>query len=128
MYRHFNQISLRPHHLLCTEFFEGKGYSNKFVKNMYDVISILENNPEIKITINRDVICSKCPRDCNSGNAEAYDKRVLEYCNLHDGDIKKYNILKNKILSEILEKNLLSNVCGNCQWYEICGKSETDRI
>ena len=28
-------IKLRPHHLLCIEFFEGKGYDTKHIENMF---------------------------------------------------------------------------------------------
>ena len=31
---------LRPHHGLCIAFFEGKGYNQKFVENMTNVVQI----------------------------------------------------------------------------------------
>jgi len=112
--------------LLCTEFFEGKGYSNKFTENMYRIISYLETNPEIKLITERDIICLACPEKCTSGKALDYDRKVLQYCKLDENRIYKYNQLRNKVKSGILEKNFLSEVCGNCQWYAICSKNKTD--
>ncbi len=34
---------LRPHHLLCTQSYEGRGYSAEFIKNMDKNIEILKN-------------------------------------------------------------------------------------
>lgn len=121
-------LTLRPHHLLCTEFFEGKGYSNNFVKNMYAVISEFEKNPEIFLSVKSDAICSECPKNCLSGKAFKYDRKVLEYCNLKENSVFRYNELKQKIKSEILEKNILGNICSDCQWYSICSKFKKDGI
>lgn len=119
-------LTLRPHHLLCTEFFEGRGYSDKFTENMYRVISELEKNPEIMLTVGQDIICSECPRKCISGKALVYDKKVLEYCMSDENTVFRYDDLKQKVKSEILEKNLLKEICGDCQWYSICSKGNAD--
>ncbi len=119
-------LMLRPHHLLCTKFFEGKGYSDSFTENMYKVISYLETDSEIKLITKRDIICSECPEKCTSGKALDYDRKVLEYCKLDENKIYRYNQLRNTVKSGILEKNLLSEVCGDCQWYRICSKTKTD--
>lgn len=121
-------LTLRPHHLLCTEFFEGKGYSEKFTGNMYKIILELEKNPEIFLAVKSDVICSECPRNCISGKAFSYDRKILEYCNLNENTVYRYSDLKQKVKSEILEKNFLENICGDCQWYSICSKSEKGGI
>lgn len=121
-------LTLRPHHLLCTEFFIRKGYSDNFTKNMYDIISELEKNPEIFLSIKSDAICSECPENCTSGKAFRYDRKVLEYCNLNENSVFRYNELKQKIKSEILEKNILRNICSDCQWYNICSKLKNGGI
>jgi len=119
-------LILRPHHLLCIGFFEGKGYSDKFTENMYSIISQLEKNPEIMLTSGRDIICSECPEKCISGKAGIYDKKVLEYCGFDENIILHWNDFQEKIKFRILEKNLLSKICGDCQWYGICSKVKTD--
>ena len=37
-------VVLRPHHSLCIQFFEGKGYSPQFVDGMTKTIKMLEQN------------------------------------------------------------------------------------
>ena len=36
-------IVLRPHHLLCTQGYSGKGYDNDFVAHMTDVVHQLRD-------------------------------------------------------------------------------------
>ncbi|MDE5946252.1 MAG: DUF1284 domain-containing protein [Oscillospiraceae bacterium] len=121
-------LKIRPHHGLCTEFFEGKGYSDSFTENMYNVISLLEKNPEVKIIIDTDDICSGCPENIDNRcisfkKVKDYDKKVLEYCKISENDMIYWKDFKTKIKSEILEKNLLKDICSNCRWYKICEKN-----
>ena len=44
-------INLRPHHLLCILFFEGKGYNKEFTLNMQNIINNLSHNTKIKLTL-----------------------------------------------------------------------------
>ena len=56
-------IYLRPHHLLCTQGYSGKGYSEGFVSHMNEVVDELRNRPGTKITLtfSTDTLCSCCP-------------------------------------------------------------------
>ena len=36
-------IKLRPHHLLCTQGYSGKGYSREFVENMTEIVKSIKN-------------------------------------------------------------------------------------
>ena len=121
-------LTLRPHHLLCTEFFECKGYSEKFTGNIYKIISKYDSIVLARHIVKSDVICSECPRNCISGKAFSYDRKILEYCNLNENTVYRYSDLKQKVKSEILEKNFLETICGDCQWYSICSKSEKGGI
>ena len=47
-------IVLRPHHLLCTQGYSGKGYDNDFVAHMTDVVHQLRDVPGTTIHL----ICS----------------------------------------------------------------------
>ena len=53
-------IYLRPHHLLCTQGYSGKGYSEGFVSHMNEVVDELRNRPGTKITLtfSTDTLCS----------------------------------------------------------------------
>lgn len=122
-------IFLRPHHGLCIHNFEGYGYSEKFVYNMQNVIRKLEgpDDVEIKIVVETDSICIACPHNesqsCTSGQKVlSYDEKVLELCNIRDGEIMTWKEFKNKIEKSILSKNKLKDVCTNCEWLKICVK------
>ena len=56
-------IVLRPHHLLCTQGYSGKGYDNDFVAHMTDVVHQLRDVPgtTIRLTFSTDTLCSCCP-------------------------------------------------------------------
>ena len=53
-------ISLRAHHGLCLHFFQGKGYSGAFVENMARKKAMLEENPLVRLTDQREDICGDC--------------------------------------------------------------------
>lgn len=85
-----SSFNIRAHHGLCIGFFEGKGYSDDFTSNMSKMISLLEENPNVRIIDNTDEICKACPHDCCGVCASAekvsrYDNAVLELCGIESG-------------------------------------------
>ena len=55
-------IKLRPHHLLCTQGYSGKGYSKEFVENMTEIVKLIKNEKvQVQLIFSEDDICSKCP-------------------------------------------------------------------
>ena len=56
-------IRLRPHHLLCTQSYEGMGYSHDFIENMNKITDILRSMPDTKIQLvfTTDSLCALCP-------------------------------------------------------------------
>lgn len=125
---HEQILEIRPHHGLCTEFFRGMGYSEKFAESMAEIIAALESeNPEVRLTVGADVICINCPHNSDgicetSEKVNGYDRAVLEKCGLSDGSCIKWQDFKNAVRKEIISKNKLSDVCGDCSWYEFCKK------
>lgn len=118
-------LQIRPHHLLCINFFVGKGYSNDFTKNMYNVIKQLQQNPKIKIHTNADTLCSKCPHNklniCDDNSKVLdYDAKTLSLLNLNFDDQISWNDAQKLVSNNILEKDLLKNICGDCKWFSIC--------
>ncbi len=121
---------LRPHHLLCINFFIGKGYNQLFIDNMQNIIKQLKENPKTKIYLNcsKDIICSCCNNLNNdfcisNEKVDYYDKKVLEFCNF---EVKKeycFDYLESCINTYILSKNLLSEICFNCSWFCLCNKT-----
>lgn len=128
-----SSFKIRPHHGLCTAFFEGKGYSGDFVRNMANVIEVLEReNPEIILTVGEDIICANCPNNrtyiCHSSEKVAeYDNAVLEMCGLSAGDIVCWSNFRETAFEKIISAGRLCEVCGDCQWYHICGEKSLSR-
>ena len=118
-------MRLRPHHLLCTQSYEGKGYSHDFVENMNTITTHLRSNPdtEIKITSTTDDICQKCPRMLGENQCVTNEKitrmdgKVMEYFGVEETTYNYHNItqeIRNKITDDILY-----DICGQCEWYPI---------
>lgn len=121
-------LPLRPHHLLCTEFFKGYGYSDGFSANMSDVISMLNaDDPAVTLTAGTDVICRGCPHNkggiCDSREkVRRYDLAVLELLEVHEGGTAAWSELKRSARERIIAAGKLYQICGDCQWFHICGK------
>ena len=120
-------MNVRPHHGLCGEFFQGKGYSGEFVENMSAVLDRLNSSdPLVTLTVGTDRICCRCPHS-KGGVCETvekvtrYDNAVLELCGLSDGDVLRWREFRNMVRKKIISPGLLSEVCGDCIWFYICG-------
>lgn len=119
------KYKIRPHHGMCIAFFQGKGYSSAFTAHMGGVIHKLENNPTICISAQTDEICLRCPNNrqgvCETGNKVLeYDRQVLEQCGLSDGMIMPYADFKKAVYKNILLPGKREEICGNCQWSNLC--------
>ena len=92
---------------------------------MKDVIKELENNPLVCLKVNTDELCSKCPCNiqgiCESADKVAgYDEEVLKRCGLSDGTVLSYLDFKQAVYDNILLTGKREEICGDCQWSEIC--------
>ena len=118
---------LRPHHGLCTAFFEGKGYSNDFTANMHEIIAMLESlDPTVMLIVGTDIICEKCPNNsdgiCTSPKPAVYDERVLKMIGMNENDVLHWSVFRDAVHRHIIAGSRLIEVCGDCSWYEICSK------
>lgn len=116
---------LRPHHGMCLAYFRGKGYSEDFVKNMAEIKEQLARNPLIELTDQTDRICGSCPNNeagkCKTSEKVAdYDRRVLEICDLHPGTQIHWKEFEKLVDEKILRVGKREQICGDCQWTEIC--------
>lgn len=119
------QYKIRPHHGMCIAFFKGKGYSSEFTVHMRDMIQKLEQNPMICITMQTDAICTKCPNNRNGlcetpDKVNTYDRQVLSMCGLQDGAVLPYQDFKRMVYEKILQRNKRKEICGNCEWNDLC--------
>lgn len=119
---------IRAHHGMCFSFFEGKGYSGEFTKNMQMIKEQLDRNPEICLLDEVDDVCVGCPNNlkgtCTSaGKVQDYDRQVLEYCQLVPKMQIRWKDFEKEVRENILDKGRREEICGNCEWNEICKNS-----
>ena len=122
------EFSIRPHHLLCLQFFEGKGYSDDFVKNMTDIHEkLLRENPKINIVEGVDDICKNCPNNdggkCAKDSVLGNDRRTYEAIKDDVEQGHTWSELTEIVYKNIIHKGMLKQVCETCRWSDICMKS-----
>jgi len=118
-------VKLRPHHLLCTQGYSGKGYRRDFVANMTVITTYLRNDTSalVEIVFSTDDICSKCPRMIgtdlceDNGKVKRFDEKVIDYFGLEER-----NYLYQDITCEINSKMtalIMNDICSDCSWYPV---------
>ena len=125
-------LNLRPHHLLCTRAFKGKGYSPVFVENMQRVINRLKAGCDITLITGVDAICDLCPeRIGNHCRSEAkvtgFDEAVLSQLGL---ERKNYAYAEvDRILESRLTEPVYECICRGCEWKQtgICCYADVKR-
>lgn len=118
-------MRLRPHHLLCTQGYSGKGYSEEFVKNMDDIVQRLrsENETSIDIVYSTDDICSCCPDRLGTDlcreneKVKQFDKKVADYFHLEEKTYI-YQELTAYIRSQ-MTLEILADICSGCSWFPV---------
>lgn len=118
-------MDLRPHHLLCTQGYSGKGYSDDFVENMNRLTAELRSGKPVRVhlTFSTDDLCGKCPNmlgtDLCSTNEKVkrFDRKVVEYFHLEEKEYV-YQELVEKIREEITPQ-MLADICDGCSWYPV---------
>ena len=123
-------IVLRPHHLLCTQTYDGKGYNADFVRNMTLITGRLrsESGIAVDIVFSADDLCAKCPNMqeadlCkDSAKVKRYDEKVANYFG-----IQQKSYIYREIVAEINVKmtaQMLEDICSDCAWYSVSGCRE----
>ncbi|HWP51981.1 MAG TPA: DUF1284 domain-containing protein [Clostridia bacterium] len=124
-------MRLRPHHLLCTQGYSGKGYNSDFVRNMTAITTCLrkEINITVDIVFSTDDICEKCPKKMgvdlcqDNGKVKSFDSKIIHYFCLEE---------KNYVYQELIQKinvqmteSILADICASCDWYPISACKRT---
>lgn len=132
---------LRAHHILCMQGFRGKGYDDKFVYNMKNIIDYIQKDKDLKIKIisSADYICISCPNNKGQDSTRMFeigkiydnrgycekedyilrlDKLVLEVLNIVPNNEYTYNELLEKIDKNLTEEKF-EHICGSCEWYSL---------
>lgn len=118
-------INIRPHHLLCIHGFQGKGYSDGFIKSMTHIVNEIKNNKDIKlnITYNTDDICSNCPNKIEDNlcigqeKIVSIDQGVIEALRLEER-VYSYAEVVEKINNELTIAKF-QEICSTCEWYSL---------
>lgn len=119
-------ISFRPHHFMCTLGFEGKGYSNHFVKNYAAIVAQLNAEPNtlIQVTSVLDDICRACPhqtrdRLCNSQpKIEKLDAAHQSILGLAERQVVSWKQAK-KLLKQRMTLSQFHLACADCEWKDL---------
>ena len=120
-------LRLRPHHLLCIQKFTGRGYDEAFAAHMTEVTELLKHHPQTRIVLSAgcDELCGACPNMqhslCSSHKkVERIDKAVIDGCRFLPAEEGPWEYLSGIARDRILTTELFGEVCGDCQWMELC--------
>lgn len=116
---------IRAHHGMCFSFFRGKGYNGEFTDNMWAMKEKLDRNPEIILIQGTDDVCDRCPNNqagvcASAAKVQDYDEQVLTRCGLVLETCIKWNNFKELVGEHILSVGKREEICGDCQWNELC--------
>lgn len=124
-------MNLRPHHILCIQKFTGHGYDGEFTRHMTKVVSELAEDRDTAIVITQgcDDLCERCPNNkdgaCTSlEKVDGMDRGVLDVCGISYGENAPFSVLASKARKLIFETGKCHEICGGCQWFELCRKTE----
>ena len=127
-------IPIRPHHGMCFQFFEGKGYNADFTKHLGRLLESLAEAPAqlVLLQLSADAACERCPRSTPEGCADnekvlRYDEAVLRRCALRAGQTLPYNEFLAAVRREILAPGARAEICGDCAWNTICARKEKEQ-
>ena len=116
--------NIRPHHGLCAQFFEGKGYNAEFIRHMTGMLRDLSGQ-SVRLVLQTDAICQACPNQENQlclsqSKVMQYDRQVLKLCGLQAYTVIGWQDFLNLIQKNIIRKGRLPDICPDCQWFRIC--------
>ena len=96
----------------------------------YGTVTLLEKGADVEMTVSGDEICKACPNlkhgVCLSADlVEHYDRKVLEYCGLKERENLSFRDFVDNVQKNIIETGKRVEICGGCQWNEICSRKES---
>lgn len=119
-------IELRPHHFLCTLGFEGKGYSEDFVRGYAEIADRLRA-PDgsgdlipLRVTSATDAVCAPCPnrrgtRCATEPKIRSLDQGHAAVLGLAPGQTLTWAEAKRRI-AERMTDEAFERVCAPCSW------------
>ena len=122
-------IRLRGHHLICLQFFQGEGYSPKFVENLNRVIQKASSGTQIAVVEGTDDVCVACPHIDDSRCAhkpdsentiKLLDEMALGLLGVEPCQSVKWDQMKE--LTMAIPDSGLAVFCRDCDWEKLCRK------
>ncbi|WP_029324377.1 DUF1284 domain-containing protein [Butyrivibrio sp. AE3004] len=118
-------INLRPHHLLCTQGYSGKGYNEAFVLNMTMITKRMRTEPDLKVRIvfSTDDLCTYCPRKRGEGicaddaKVLVFDKGVKDLLDLEENEYSYQELIHE--IHDKMDSSKMKQICGICEWYHM---------
>lgn len=118
-------MKLRPHHLLCTQGYSGKGYSSDFVLNMTAITTCLrtEASTMVELVFSTDDICEKCPNMLGTDlcteqrKVKSFDNKMIDYFSLEEKSYVYQALVKE--IDEKMTEAMLEDICASCNWYPV---------
>ena len=115
-------IPLRPHHLLCTQGYSGKGYSAGFVSHMDAVVDRLRHQPgtKIRLTFSTDALCAQCPHKkgedlcATQEKVKGFDRKTVEAFGLEEKEYVYQDLIRQ--IDARMTPELLAHICEGCSW------------
>ncbi len=118
--------SFRVHHIMCTNLYQGYGYSGPFCENMTAMVTWLKEHSDesLLLVTDPDEICKKCPNLVDGvycgdeGNhVKSKDENLLGPLHLKEKESYTYDELM-QIAKRYLTKEVFEDSCKNCNWYK----------
>lgn len=118
-------MQLRPHHLLCTQGYSGKGYDDAFVANMTSLTDKLRQNPSLTVDLvySTDDLCACCPNQLAADTCKVnqkvktFDAKVVSYFGLEEKTYVYADIIKK--INRQMTPEMMDDICGSCEWYPV---------
>ncbi len=123
-------ISLRPHHLLCIRKFTGHGYDEAFTNAMTALVREVGRNPQTQIQLVHgcDDLCKNCPNrrgaQCETEEkVRSMDAGVRACLSAEQGTWASFEDAARALL-----EGSWTGICGSCQWFSLCERTERGMI
>ncbi len=117
------KAKLRGHHLICLNFFSGEGYSEAYIKNIYE----LKKNEKVEIVEGPDQVCAKCPYLENERCASdeytdemilVQDREALRLLGFLPGEIVDWKMINSRLPDILYDWKV--QFCAACGYKKVC--------
>jgi len=118
-------LLLRPHHINCIFFYKGLGYSEDFIGEMNNLLTLLKEHSDtkIKLIVNCDTLCKSCPNKqlgdicITKEKVDKLDYNTLQVYALKENEEYTFNEIIDTVYKHF-NKNKFHKICSTCNWYK----------